>query len=162
VVGICSCIRSLCTFISYSRHQSNSNSFFKQCQNILKLLNNHCSSWPFKDPVNLDEVPDYTEIIKHPRDLRSIGQKLESKSHYKTKDSFIKEIQLIFDNAKTYNKPNSIYYKHAVNLEEYIGPYLDQLTEPTEAELKEYDKSLADKEVGMRSHKKTQSRGRNG
>eukprot|EP00826_Nyctotherus_ovalis_P062608 TRINITY_DN9089_c0_g1_i3.p1 TRINITY_DN9089_c0_g1~~TRINITY_DN9089_c0_g1_i3.p1 ORF type:complete len:379 (-),score=116.73 TRINITY_DN9089_c0_g1_i3:191-1327(-) len=137
-----------------SLHQSDRNSFFKQCQNILKQLNNHCSSWPFKKPVNPDEVPDYTEVIKHPRDLESIGKRLESKSHYRSKENFVKDVQLIFDNAKLYNKPNSIYYKHAVNLEEYIRPYLDQMTEPTEAELKEYDRSLPHKDA-LRNHKRS-------
>ena len=34
-----------------------------------KTLNNlkgHSSSWPFREPVNLDEVPDYLEFIKSP------------------------------------------------------------------------------------------------
>ena len=49
-----------------SRLQYDTTSFFKQCQNVLKLLNNHTASWPFKKPVNLEEVPDYSEFIKHP------------------------------------------------------------------------------------------------
>ena len=34
-----------------------------------KTLNNlkeHSLSWPFREPVNLDEVPDYLEFIKNP------------------------------------------------------------------------------------------------
>ena len=103
-------------------------------------MNNHSSSWPFKKPVNLEEVPDYTEFIKHPMDLETMEKKLESRKNYRDKDAFIKDVQLIFENAKTYNKPNTIYYRYALNLEEYIKPHLEHMTEPSEVELQEYDK----------------------
>jgi len=121
-------------------------SFFRQCQNTLKLLNNHSSSWPFKKPVNLDDVPDYSDYIKNPMDLETMEHKLESRKYYRSKEAFIKDVQLIIDNAKTYNKPTTIYYRYAVNLEEYIKPHLEQMTDPTEVELEEYDKQIAIKE----------------
>ncbi len=113
-------------------------SFFKQCQNVLKLLNNHSSSWPFKKPVNLEEVPDYTDHIKHPMDLETMDKRLETREIYVNKESFRRDLQLIFDNAKSYNKPNTIYYRYAVNLEEYIKPHVEKMTEPTEMELQEF------------------------
>ena len=115
-------------------------SFFRQCHNVIKLLSNHSSSWPFKKPVNLEEVPDYTEFIKHPMDLETMEKKLEARKYYRDKESFVKDVKLIFDDAKTYNKPTTIYYKYAVNLEEYIKPQLEHMTDPTEVELQEYDK----------------------
>ena len=41
-------------------------SFFKQCQSILRTLVNHSNSWPFRCPVEKAEVPDYYETIKDP------------------------------------------------------------------------------------------------
>ena len=111
-------------------------SFFRQCQNILKLLNNHSSSWPFKKPVNHDEVPDYANFISHPMDLETMEKKLESRQYYTSKSSFQSDVLLIFSNAKHYNKPNTIYYKYAQNLEEYIQRYLEHMTDPTEMELR--------------------------
>ena len=67
-------------------------------------------------------------------------KKLESRKCYLNKESFKKDLQLIFDNAKSYNKPSTIYYSYAVNLEEYIKPHLDHMTDPTDVELQEYAK----------------------
>lgn len=72
-------------------------------------------------------------------DLETLEKRL-SQHYYRNKESFINDIKLIFENAKKYNRMNSTYYKAATNLEEYIQPYLEKLTEPTEAELKEYEK----------------------
>ena len=71
---------------------------------------------------------------------------LESRKRYLSKDAFKKDLQLIFDNAKAYNKPNTIYYKYAVSLEEYIKPHVEHMTEPTEVELQEYAKAVQYKE----------------
>lgn len=46
--------------------------FQKSCEKILELLKNHKSSWPFKDPVKREEVPDYYDVIKNPIDLSKI------------------------------------------------------------------------------------------
>lgn len=32
----------------------------------LKKLKNHSSVWPFLKPVDIDEVPDYLDVIKDP------------------------------------------------------------------------------------------------
>lgn len=89
--------------------------------------------------MNLEEVPDYTEFIKHPMDLETMEKKLESRKSYRTKSDFAKDVNLIFENAKKYNKSTTIYYRYALNLEEYIKPHLEHMTEPSEIELQEYD-----------------------
>ncbi len=38
-------------------------------QNLLTEILNHPSAWPFIQPVNRDEVPDYYEVIKEPMGL---------------------------------------------------------------------------------------------
>ena len=37
-----------------------------QLRNILELMKNHSSSWPFHVPVSREEVPDYYDVIKDP------------------------------------------------------------------------------------------------
>lgn len=53
-------------------HKTKSISFQLQCQNVLELLKKHQSSWPFREPVSKDDVPDYEEIVKDPIDLKTI------------------------------------------------------------------------------------------
>ena len=71
---------------------------------------------------------------------------MEARKYYLNKESFTKDLQLIFDNAKAYNKPNTIYYNYAVKLEEYISPHLNHMTDPTSVELQEYEKIVKIKE----------------
>lgn len=111
-------------------------SFFNQCQDILKRLKSHSSSWPFRKPVSLEEAPNYAELIEQPMDLETVEKKLEARVCYLTKESFVRDIQLIFRNAMDYNKINTIYHKYAVDLKNYIAPYLSQLKEPTESEIR--------------------------
>lgn len=35
-------------------------------QRTLNSLKEHSGSWPFREPVNLEEVPDYLAVVKHP------------------------------------------------------------------------------------------------
>lgn len=105
--------------------------------------------------MNLDEVPDYTEFIKHPMDLETMEKKLESRKSYRTKTDFTRDVYLIFENAKTYNKSSTIYYRYALNLEEYIKPHLEHMTEPSDIELQEYDKLELLKQVHGNKHVKT-------
>lgn len=65
-------------------------------------------------------------------------KKLEERKHYISKEAFTNDLQLIFNNAKTYNKPNTIYHRYAINLEEYIKPHVEHMTEPTQLELENY------------------------
>ena len=36
------------------------------CLNIIESMKRHKSAWPFIDPVNKEEVPDYYDIILDP------------------------------------------------------------------------------------------------
>ena len=53
-------------------------------------------------PVDMKKVPDYYDIIKQPMDLEQIQKKLNSGT-YKTSESFKRDLQKIFENARTYN-----------------------------------------------------------
>lgn len=53
------------------------------------------------------ELYDYPEVVKHPMDLGTINQKLRDKK-YKTVESVLNDIQLIWDNCKLYNSKTSV------------------------------------------------------
>ena len=93
--------------------------FISQCRNIIIKLKSNKNSWPFKEPVNTQQVPDYYETIKEPMDLQTLEKGLES-GNYKNKNAFVKDLRKIFSNARQYNKVNSIYHKYATMLENSI------------------------------------------
>ena len=79
-------------------------SWGEQCQNLLDILNRSEDSIPFRQPVNLLNVPDYLQVIDQPMDLQTVGEKLQA-GHYATPSEFANDVRLIFENSKKF-KPN--------------------------------------------------------
>jgi histone acetyltransferase len=100
--------------------------FLTKCREIIKKLLDEKASWPFRQPVNINEIPDYYKKIKSPMDLSTLSSRLES-GYLKTKASFVEELYKIFSNAKEYNKPGSYYYKSANQLEALIKKDIEDL-----------------------------------
>jgi histone acetyltransferase len=88
-------------------------------RHILVELSNHQAAWPFTNPVNAQDVPDYYEFIKQPMDLSTMETKLE-KNQYLTLDDLIYDANLIFNNCRSYNPPTSVYAKQANRLEKFV------------------------------------------
>ncbi|MCO5602205.1 hypothetical protein L7F22_056333 [Adiantum nelumboides] len=88
---------------------------------LLKAVVEHADAWPFKDPVDPREVPDYYDIIKDPIDLKTIAKRLESEMYYLTLDMFSADLKRMFANARTYNSPETIYFKCANRLEVFFS-----------------------------------------
>lgn len=93
---------------------------------IIEQMLSHTSSWPFKDPVGRDAAPDYYDTISNPIDIKTIRERVKQ-GQYDTLEKFVEDVQRIFDNARTYNKEDTVYYKMANKLEEFIQPFLKQL-----------------------------------
>ncbi|WOL03146.1 histone acetyltransferase GCN5 [Canna indica] len=89
-------------------------------RNLLKLMFDHPDAWPFKEPVDAREVPDYYDIIKDPMDLRTMSKRLESEQYYVTFEMFVADVKRMCTNARTYNSPETIYYKCANRLENFF------------------------------------------
>lgn len=104
---------------------------------ILSDLNGHSLSWAFQEPVKIEDVPDYYEVIKSPMgmlvrfsqylpsnqsslaDLTTMQHKLDT-NQYPTIEAFLADAQLIFDNCRLYNPENTIYSRNATKLEAYL------------------------------------------
>nr|XP_020452864.1 ATPase family AAA domain-containing protein 2 isoform X2 [Monopterus albus] len=56
----------------------------------------------FTKPVDLDEVPDYAEVIKKPMDLSTVLSKIDL-HQYGTVKEFLEDVDLIWQNALEYN-----------------------------------------------------------
>ena len=125
---------------SYLREkEADERSFEDQCGEVLEVLLQHENSWPFRKPVDKEKVRDYYEVIKHPMDLESVQKKVElgiqprsqeevkkppvdddmiiegkvNMEPYTCMDDFRADIKQIFDNARTYNGKETIFYKYA-------------------------------------------------
>jgi histone acetyltransferase len=92
---------------------------YNQLLHLLNDMQNHTSAWPFAQPVNRDEVPDYYEVIKEPMDLSTMEDRL-SNDLYPTPQEFIRDARLIFDNCRSYNNETTPYAKSANKLERFM------------------------------------------
>lgn len=77
---------------------------------MLELMKKNQSSWPFREPVSLEDVPDYLSVVREPIDLKTIEKKL-SNNEYKDREQFCEDILKIFKNCKLYNQPETVYFK---------------------------------------------------
>ncbi|KAL6210624.1 hypothetical protein ACLB2K_015856 [Fragaria x ananassa] len=87
---------------------------------LLKSMHDHVDAWPFKEPVDARDVPDYYDIIKDPMDLKTMSKRVESEQYYVTFEMFVADAKRMFANARTYNSPDTIYYKCATRLESHF------------------------------------------
>ncbi|CAN1291724.1 Histone acetyltransferase GCN5 [Linum perenne] len=95
-------------------------------RSLLKAMHDHVDAWPFKEPVDGRDVPDYYDIIKDPIDLKTMLKRVESEQYYVTFDMFVADVKRMFANARTYNSPETIYYKCATRMMQVRVPFPEQ------------------------------------
>ncbi|KAH9489885.1 hypothetical protein Btru_044495 [Bulinus truncatus] len=93
---------------------------YQQLHKLLKDLQAHKMAWPFLQPVDPKEVPDYYDIVHEPMDLTIVEAKLNSKAYHKLND-FMKDITKIFDNCRLYNPVDTAYFQCAEVVETYFA-----------------------------------------
>lgn len=69
----------------------------------------------FTKPVDTEEVPDYTQIIKQPMDLETMMTKVDFHRYECAKD-FLNDIELICQNALEYNPAKYVCSSHHMNV----------------------------------------------
>ncbi|GMP99639.1 hypothetical protein CsSME_00047038 [Camellia sinensis var. sinensis] len=103
--------------VDSASHHKNLSLFMRS---LLKAMHDHPDAWPFKEPVDAHDVPDYYDIIKDPIDLKKLSKRVESEQYYVTFEMFVADVKRMFCNARTYNSPETIYYKCTNRLETYF------------------------------------------
>ncbi|XP_042053625.1 histone acetyltransferase GCN5-like [Salvia splendens] len=98
-------------------HQKQLTAFMRS---LIKAMHDHPDAWPFKEPVDARDVPDYYNIIKDPMDLKTMSKRVESEQYYVTLEMFVADVRRMFSNARTYNSPETIYYKCSTRLEAHF------------------------------------------
>ncbi len=86
---------------------------------VVNPLFKHSKSSAFREPVNakaLGIYPIYHQIIKRPMDLGTVRKKID-RGEYLTRAQCLDDIGLIWENAKTFNKPGHFVHENAKVLE---------------------------------------------
>lgn len=71
----------------------------------------------FLEPVDVDEVKDYLDVIKTPMDLGTMRQKLKTGA-YSNLESFESDYELMIRNCLTYNNKDTIFYRAGVRMKD--------------------------------------------
>jgi len=84
---------------------------------VLRGIQSMKDSWPFKDAVDRNVVPDYYTVITEPMHLREMERRLNS-YYYTSRELFERDFALIVNNCRQYNDKSTSYYKCACVIEE--------------------------------------------
>lgn len=90
----------------------------KAMETLLERTRRHEAAWPFLEPVNVEEVPDYLDVIHDPVDLSQISDRLgegDFESFQELKD----EILRMLENCRKYNV-SGLYVKTADSLQKFV------------------------------------------
>uniref|UniRef100_A0A671S7W9 PH-interacting protein n=1 Tax=Sinocyclocheilus anshuiensis TaxID=1608454 RepID=A0A671S7W9_9TELE len=81
-----------------------------RCRELLELIFQCEDSEPFRQPVDLEEYPDYLDIVDTPMDFGTVLNHL-LEGEYDTPMDLCKDVRLIFSNSKAYtpSKKSRIY-----------------------------------------------------
>uniref|UniRef100_A0A2D4LHE9 Bromodomain-containing protein 1 n=2 Tax=Micrurus spixii TaxID=129469 RepID=A0A2D4LHE9_9SAUR len=101
-------------------------------RSVLDQLQEKDSARIFAQPVNLKEVPDYLDHIKHPMDFSTMRKRLDGQG-YKNLDEFEEDFNFIIENCMKYNAKDTIFYRAAVRLRDQGGVVLRQARRDAEA-----------------------------
>jgi len=83
-------------------------------------------AWPFRQPVDTKEVPEYLKVIKEPIDLSTMEKKAQ-KGQYESKKALYLDMIKMANNCKTFNDASSSYYESARNLETFLATIFTDL-----------------------------------
>lgn len=75
----------------------------------------------FTEPVDIEEVPDYTLVVTHPMDLSTMRNKLRD-CKYETLDDMENDFNLMIQNCLAYNNKDTIFYRAGVRMRDQCGP----------------------------------------
>ncbi|KAF9968301.1 hypothetical protein BGZ70_005117 [Mortierella alpina] len=95
------------------------------CHKLLDQFIRRDSYVLFSQPVDIVAVPDYPTVIKNPMDLSTMRAKVE-RNFYPNIDEFLKDFQLVCDNARLYNSKETLYWKQADKLWEWGSKAIDR------------------------------------
>ncbi|XP_029559185.1 bromodomain adjacent to zinc finger domain protein 2B isoform X13 [Salmo trutta] len=100
------------------------------CRVLLAELEVHQDAWPFLNPVNPKSVPGYKKVIRKPMDFSTIREKLVN-SQYLNLETFIIDVNLVFDNCEKFNEDNSDIGRAGHNMRRFFEKRWTELLKQT-------------------------------
>ncbi|XP_071028387.1 nucleosome-remodeling factor subunit BPTF-like isoform X7 [Oncorhynchus clarkii lewisi] len=92
---------------------------YEGLRRILRSLQAHKMAWPFLEPVDPNDAPDYYGVIKEPMDLSTMEDRLQ-KRYYNKLTEFVADMTKVFDNCRYYNPNDSPFFQCAEVLESFF------------------------------------------
>uniref|UniRef100_A0A3Q3INF3 Bromodomain PHD finger transcription factor n=1 Tax=Monopterus albus TaxID=43700 RepID=A0A3Q3INF3_MONAL len=92
---------------------------YEGLKRILRSLQSHKMAWPFLEPVDPHDAPDYYRVIKEPMDFSTMETRLQ-KRHYHKLTEFVADVTKIFDNCRYYNPNDTPFFQCAEVLEAFF------------------------------------------
>ncbi|KAJ8002115.1 hypothetical protein DPEC_G00176460 [Dallia pectoralis] len=92
---------------------------YEGLRRILRSLQAHKMAWPFLEPVDPNDAPDYYGVIKEPMDLSTMEDRLQKRYYIKLTE-FVADMTKVFDNCRYYNPGDSPFYQCAEVLENFF------------------------------------------
>jgi len=101
--------------------------WMQSAHELLDFLVSREDATPFRHPVDLNEFPDYTEIIAEPMDFSTVYRRLED-NLYNDPEAFVRDVRLIFSNSRAYNTlPRSRIYSMTIRLSAMFEDRVDSV-----------------------------------
>eukprot|EP00980_Cylindrotheca_fusiformis_P031725 scaffold26870_cov176-Cylindrotheca_fusiformis.AAC.4 len=94
----------------------------RRCLMVLERLAKDGFANIFLEPVDLEEFPDYEELIDQPMDLGTIRTKLKNKK-YQAPEQFARDMRKVWNNCKIYNRHGSAIWHVA----DYMSKQFERL-----------------------------------
>ncbi|CAH2352103.1 transcriptional activator Spt7p [[Candida] railenensis] len=121
---------------------------YEACEKVVMDLRGYTEhSTPFLNKVSKREAPNYGLIIKKPMDLNTVMKKLKG-LQYQSKQSFVDDLNLIWNNCLTYNAdPKHFLRAHAIAMQKRTNklvPSIPNITIRSRAEV-EKEEELEEK-----------------
>ncbi|CAJ0933421.1 unnamed protein product, partial [Ranitomeya imitator] len=90
--------------------ENSADSWKSRCMDLVDFIIDCEDSEPFREPVDLEQFPDYKDIIETPMDFGTIKETLTAENYNNPYD-LCNDMRLVFSNAKLYtpNKRSRIY-----------------------------------------------------
>ncbi|XP_023806546.1 bromodomain adjacent to zinc finger domain protein 2B isoform X3 [Oryzias latipes] len=99
------------------------NSQLAVCRVLLAELEAHKDAWPFLTPVNHKVILGYRKVIKKPMDFSTIKKKLNNNLYFDL-ETFMADVNLVFDNCEKFNEDDSEIGRAGHNMRRFFEELL--------------------------------------
>ena len=100
--------------------------FGEKLEAIRSAVESRPSAGPFLKPVSRKFIPRYYEVISHPIDLSTIRDK-NTKYEYRTADAFVRDFELMKNNASKFNGTHNPIAVEAAAIYEFVKHQVDAI-----------------------------------